>query len=354
MPSPDSYLDRAEAIPPVDKQEFESELQRLVETHWNSPSIIMWVIFNEGQGQFDTPRLTSMVKSLDPSRLVNEASGGNITGAGDVNDLHRYPEPGVRAPTPNQALANGEFGGIGYHVQDHSWDPNGFGYTTVSNPDDLLYLYAEYLNKVKDLRDNKGLSAAVYTELTDVQIEINGLMTYDRIPKVDFAKIAQANHFLLKMPAYTVVVPTSEQIPQGWKFTTTKPSDDWAMPGFDDGQWSGAKGGFGSGSEPIGTSWSTSDIWMRRHFNPGTITTDSIANLVVRDLHMGDVDVFINGVRAYTQRGQSTSWEYRSITSDARASVKPNADNILSVHCTQRAGGQFIDVGLNVRVSADN
>src|ERR1019366_3544403 len=153
---------------------------RLVETHWNNPSIIMWVIFNEGQGQFDTQRLTGMVKSLDPSRLVNEASGGNITGAGDINDLHRYPEPSVRAPTPNQALANGEFGGVGYHVQGHSWDPNGFGYTTVSNPDDLLYLYAEYLNKVKDLRDNKGLSAAVYTELTDVMIEINGLMTYDR------------------------------------------------------------------------------------------------------------------------------------------------------------------------------
>jgi hypothetical protein len=354
MPSPNSYLDRAEAIPPIDKQEFESELQRLVETHWNNPSIIMWVIFNEGQGQFDTQRLTGMVKSLDPSRLVNEASGGNITGAGDINDLHRYPEPSVRAPTPNQALANGEFGGVGYHVQGHSWDPNGFGYTTVSNPDDLLYLYAEYLNKVKDLRDNKGLSAAVYTELTDVMIEINGLMTYDRIPKVDLAKIAQANHFILTMPTYTVVVPTSEQADQNWKLTTTKPAEDWAMPGFVDAQWTEAKGGFGVGNDHAGTSWTSSDIWMRRHFNPGAITAASLANLVVRDMHVGDVEVFINGVLAYTQRGQSTAWEYRSISSDARASVKANADNVLSVHCTKRAENQFIDAGLNVRVSADN
>jgi hypothetical protein len=93
---------------------------------------------------------------------------------------------------------------------------------------------------------------------------------------------------------------------------------------------------------------------MRRHFNPGAITAASLANLVVRDMHVGDVEVFINGVLAYTQRGQSTAWEYRSISSDARASVKANADNVLSVHCTKRAEGQFIDAGLNVRVSADN
>ena len=82
----------------------------MIETHWNSPSIIMWVVFNEGQGEFDAGRLAGMVKALDPSRLVNEASGFNITGAGDVNDLHLYPGPGVRTPTPNQALANGEMG----------------------------------------------------------------------------------------------------------------------------------------------------------------------------------------------------------------------------------------------------
>jgi hypothetical protein len=353
MPSPDSYPDVAQAIPPVDKEEFESELRRLVETHWNSPSIIMWVIFNEGQGQFDTQRLAGMVKALDPSRLVNEASGFNVTRAGDVNDLHLYPGPGVRTPTPNQALANGEFGGIGYRVTGHSWNPNELGNYAASNPDDLLYLYAEYMNDVKDLRDNKGLSAAVYTELTDVMQELVGLMTYDRVPKVDVSKIALANHFMLKMPSYAAVVPTSEQAGQDWRYTTTKPTDDWTTPEYSDVKWLEGKGGFGIGNDHPGTSWTTSDIWMRKHFSPGSMSTDQMANLVVRDIHKGAVEVFINGVRAYSQRGRSNSWEYRSISSEARASIRPNADNILSVHCTREAESQFIDVGLNGRISTD-
>ena len=204
MPSPSSYLDQAEAVPPLDKAEFESELRRMVETHWNHPSIALWTIFNEAQGQFDTPRLVSVVRALDPSRLVNEASGDKITGAGDVNDLHHYPEPGVRSPTPSQALANGEFGGIGNHVQGHSWDEGGFGYTNVSTPNDLLYLYAEYLLQLNELNKDKGLSAAIYTQLTDVMTEVNGLVTYDRVPKIDVAKIAEANHFNLAMPTYSV------------------------------------------------------------------------------------------------------------------------------------------------------
>jgi hypothetical protein len=353
MPSPNSYLDHAEAVPPLDKAEFESELRRMVETHWNYPSIVLWTIFNEAQGQFDTPRMVSVVKALDPSRLVNEASGGKITGAGDVNDLHNYPEPGVRSPTPGQALANGEFGGIGNHVQGHSWDEGGFGYTNVSTPNDLLYLYAEYLLQLKELHNDKGLSAAVYTQLTDVMTEVNGLLTYDRVPKIDVAKIAEANHFNLAMPTYSVVVPTSEQTSQTWKYTTEKASEDWAMPAYNDSQWAEGKGGFGNSGTNGAAAWKTSDIWLRRTFNPGALTADQIANLVVRDLHLGYVEVLINGVRAYSQQGQSHSWEYRGVASDARASVKPNSENVLAVHCTRRGDDQFIDAGLDVRVISE-
>jgi hypothetical protein len=217
----------------------------------------------------------------------------------------------------------------------------------------LLYLYAEYMNDVKDLRDNKGLSAVVYTELTDVMQELVGLMTYDRVTKVDVAKIALANHFMLKMPSYAAVVPTSEQAGQDWRYTTTKPTGDWTTPGYNDAQWLEGRGGFGIGNNHAGTSWTTSDIWMRRHFNPGSMSTDQIANLVVRDIHMGAVEVFINGVRAFSQRGRSNSWEYRSMSSEARASVRLNADNILSVHCTRDAESQFIDAGLSGRIVTD-
>jgi hypothetical protein len=158
---------------------------------------------------------------------------------------------------------------------------------------------------------------------------------------------------MLKMPTYTAVVSTSDEAGQDWRYTTTKPTNDWATPGYSDAQWLEGKGGFGIGSDHAGTSWTTSDIWMRKHFNPGSMSTDQIANLVVRDIHMGTVEVFINGVRAYTSRGQNSSWEYRGISSEARASIRPNADNVLSVHCARGTESQFIDAGLNERVSAD-
>lgn len=242
--------------------------------------------------------------------------------------------------------------GIGYKVAGHIWNANEVGNYTASSPDDLLYLYAEYMNDVKDLRDKKGLSAVVYTEITDVIQELVGLMTYDRVPKVDPAKIALANHFMLKMPSYIAVVPTSEQTGQDWRYTTTKPADNWTTAGYSDAQWLEGKGGFGAGTDHAGTSWTTSDIWMRRHFTPGSVSADQAANLVLRDLHMGAVEVFINGVRAYSQRGRSNSWEYRGISSEARTSIRANADNVLSVHCARAANSQFIDVGLSERIGA--
>ena len=350
MPSADSYPWQVETVPPVDKTEFESELKRMVETHWNSPSIISWTVFNEAQGQYDSARLAGMVKSLDPSRLVNEASGGAYTGSGDLNDLHQYPEPGIRAATPNQAAVNGEYGGIGYQVPGHTWTGSEGTYTNVSTPDDLLYLYAEYISKVKKLDEEQGLSATVYTEITDVMTEINGLLTYDRIPKVPIGKIYQANHSTLPMPDYRVVVPSSEKERQPWKYTTTKPADDWASSEFDDAPWKKGPGGFGSAKDAAATSWTTHDIWMRRHFNPGSLSADQFANLVAHDLHHGEVQIYINGVLAYAQGGDSDSWEHRGLSSAARAAVHANADNVLAVHGVRGHRDQFVDAGLDLRI----
>jgi hypothetical protein len=212
MPSPNSYLglQPINYDPALDKQEFESELQRMIETHWNSPAIVAWTLFNEAQGQFDPGRLVDEVRSLDPTRLVDEASGWNITGAGDLEDVHSYPAPNIRPATPNQALVDGEFGGIGEVVAGHAWQTRGDGYINAATPDDLLYLYAEYLDLAKHYRDANGLAGVVYTQLTDVEQEMNGLLTYDRIPKVEPARIAQANRFELPLPKYVALVPTSE------------------------------------------------------------------------------------------------------------------------------------------------
>ena len=193
MPSANSYPMKDQKVPPMDKVAYERELTRLVEHLRNTPSIIMWDNFNEGQGQYDSKRLVELVKKLDPTRLVNEASGGGYTGSGDVYDQHNYPAPGCPPPNKDQALACGEYGGIAFRLPSHMWTDTGFGYTEVKTPKELEELYTKFAKQVKEFREEKGLSAAVYTEITDVMIELNGLLTYDRVPKMDVGKIAEAN-----------------------------------------------------------------------------------------------------------------------------------------------------------------
>jgi hypothetical protein len=353
MPSANSYLPGDAPHPPVDKPEYEAELRDLVTTHWNSPSIIMWDIFNEGQGQYDTSRLVSLVKTLDPSRLVNQASGGGYADAGDVLDVHSYPPPNCPAPSATQALACGEYGGIGLVVSGHTWRPTGGGYTNVKTGADLEELYGEFANQLKTFRDQRGMSAAVYTQITDVETELNGLLNYDRTFKCDPAQIARANRFQYPVPTYREIVPTSEKASRTWRYTTTLPPPDWFRPSFDDSVWAQGKGGFGTeppGHGPVGTPWTTGDIWLRRTFNPGALTPQQVARLVFRDYHDEDIDVYINGVPAYSARGYISSYEHRPLSQAAKQSLVPNADNQIAVHCHQTEGGQYIDVGIFERI----
>jgi beta-galactosidase/beta-glucuronidase len=169
-------------------RQFETELRAMIETHRNHPSVIMWVVFNEGWGQYDTARLTNWVKQLDPSRLVSNASGWTDRKVGDIIDMHNYPGPGSPAPEAARAAVLGEFGGLGLGVDGHRWVEKNWGYRGVADSKDLTRKYLELWQKVQKLRDEKGLSAAVYTQLTDVETECNGLMTYDRaVMKVDAA-----------------------------------------------------------------------------------------------------------------------------------------------------------------------
>ncbi|WP_020531981.1 glycoside hydrolase family 2 protein [Flexithrix dorotheae] len=153
------------------------------------PSIVVWVPFNEAWGQFKTVEITKWTQEFDPTRLVNSASGGNYFQVGDILDLHHYPEP--RMPRADifgkdQSVVLGEFGGLGLPVEKHTWqEKDNWGYRSFTNKKDLTERYASYINALEKLI-GKGLSAAVYTQTTDVEVEINGLMTYDReIIKVD-------------------------------------------------------------------------------------------------------------------------------------------------------------------------
>ncbi|MCX6995671.1 MAG: chitobiase/beta-hexosaminidase C-terminal domain-containing protein [Kiritimatiellaeota bacterium] len=165
---------------PADKTQFELELRRMIETRYNHPSIIMWVIFNEGWGQHDTERLAGLVKTWDPHRVINEASGGMFKGAGDVIDDHLYPFPPGPKPTATRASVAGECGGLGMNVKDHTWNDAGWGYRSSENEEELAILYEQVIASGLRLARENGISGVVYTQLSDIETENNGLMTYDR------------------------------------------------------------------------------------------------------------------------------------------------------------------------------
>ena len=166
-----------------DAAQFEWELRRMVDSHYNAPSIVMWVPFNEGWGQYDTCRITDFVKKLDPDRLVNPTSGWTLRPCGDIYDIHTYHVDLTVPPSAlDRATVVGEFGGIGYPINENLWNPEmrNWGYQTYYNAEDLLKNYIYKFNQIVEMKEKNGLSAAVYTQTTDVEGEINGLMTYDR------------------------------------------------------------------------------------------------------------------------------------------------------------------------------
>jgi beta-galactosidase/beta-glucuronidase len=179
-----------------DKKEFEHELRRMIATHRNHPCIVMWVVFNEGWGQFDTERLTALVKELDPTRLVDNATGWTDKNVGDVIDMHKYPGPASPPAEENRAAVLGEFGGLKLTVPGHTWAKKSWGYKETGTAKALTSAYVDLLTKALELKKT-GLSAVVYTQITDVETECNGLMTYDRaIVKPDSKAVAAANRKL--------------------------------------------------------------------------------------------------------------------------------------------------------------
>src|ERR1035441_10259499 len=198
MPSGDKYIGpKAPDITrtPESAKEYEQELTALVRGRGNHPCIVMWVPYNEGWGQWDTARVVAMIKKLDPSRLVDNTSDWSDRGVGDVNDLHKYPGPGSPEPEANRAVVLGEFGGLGLPVRGHTWQSEkNWGYRSFTDAESLTAAYVDLAAKLFPLIDEKGLSAAVYTQTTDVEVEVNGLMTYDReLVKMGLDKVAAAN-----------------------------------------------------------------------------------------------------------------------------------------------------------------
>ncbi len=191
----DRYYTASELVrTPESEEAYRTEWKAIIENLYSHPCIVTWVPFNEAWGQFKTVEIAEWTKNLDPTRLVNPASGGNFFPVGDMLDIHNYPEPRMTLFDGNRATVLGEYGGLGLVVEDHTWvkDRN-WGYVQYKSPEEVTDAYIELAEKLKRLIPS-GFSAAVYTQTSDVEIEVNGLMTYDRkVIKLNTERIRKVN-----------------------------------------------------------------------------------------------------------------------------------------------------------------
>ena len=351
MPSGDKYIG-SRAPDHVRTEEssrnFYRELGALIDGRRQHPCIVAWVPFNEGWGQFDTNRVLAWVAKRDPTRLVDGPSGWTDRGTGDMHDIHRYPGPAMPKLEERRAAVLGEFGGLGLPIEGHLWwNKRNWGYRNFK---DRASLQAAYEGLMRRLRRDyaRGLAAAVYTQTTDVEGEVNGLMTYDReILKLDTERVRRLHEaFYAPPPVFstTTVLPTSERRAQTWRYTFAAPRGDWWRPGFDDDSWKQGPGGFGRKNTPgamVRTAWTGSDIWLRKSF---VAEKSGREGLHLRIHHDEDARIYLNGHGVAYLEGYTRSYVEVPAADLARHLVA--GENHIAVHCHQTGGGQFIDVGI--------
>lgn len=195
------YFDGVELLrSPESEANYRKEWKEIMDYLYSYPSIGVWVPFNEAWGQFKTKEIAEWTKQYDPSRLVNPASGGNHYPVGDMLDLHNYPQPDMYLYDGQRPTVLGEYGGIGWANKEHLWEPDrNWGYVQFNSSDEVTNEYIKYAEQLKQMI-RQGFSAAVYTQTTDVEVEVNGLMTYDRaVIKIDEDRVRKVNQEICNM-----------------------------------------------------------------------------------------------------------------------------------------------------------
>src|SRR5581483_5274883 len=325
---------------------FEIELRRMIEGLYNHPAIVQWVLFNEGWGQYDTERLVAEIKQWDPQRLVDDAAGWTDRQVGDIIDSHSYPEPPAGEPDTQRASVLGEFGGVGYRVEGHTWSSESWGYQAAGVPEGVTAWYLHLMRSVWRLKEKAGYCASVYTQISDVETECNGLLTYDRaVAKVDPSDLKLANQETPVMTRANLILPNALHGNPQWRYTTAAPGQDWLQPGFDDSSWQKGYSGFGGTNFPhaqVATPWNGTDIWLRRELN---LASTNVTNLKLEMFYDDDAEVYFNGVLACSRRGYLIDYACFDVLPAAASALRAGA-NLIAVHCHQKGGGQFIDVGV--------
>jgi hypothetical protein len=242
----------------------------------------------------------------------------------------------------------GEFGGLGLPLEGHTWQAkDNWGYRSYKTKEELNDAFAALYDRMPELIE-RGLSAAVYTQTTDVEIEVNGLLTYDReVLKIDAETALEAHRGLSRrIKEVVTVLPTSEQEGQKWRYTTTKPAEGWMKTDFDDAKWTEGIGGFGERSTPgskVRTEWKSADIWLRKSVE---MPKREWNKPMLRAHWDEDTEVYFNGVLAARMSGYSVDYGRVGLTKAGRAELTKGKPLQISVHTHQTGGGQYIDLGI--------
>ena len=349
-------------------QNFYRENEMLIEATRQHPCIGAWVVINEGWGQHTehgmahTHRAVNSVINAnhDPGRFVHAVTGWTDVEMGDFLDVHSYPSPNAATNPVNERVAScGEFGGINLFIENHMWAGSDVNYTTVEDADTYTNLYDRYTDRLGELQKEKGLWMSVYTQITDVEQECNGILTYDRkVLKVSPEQQASMKAKILRTVNYrykdatTVVSAGDESSSIQWKYTTTEPAEDWFTEDFDITGWKTGSAGFGGGGR---TSWSSSDIWIRRSFKIRNFDASNLNELRLWLFHDEDAEIYINGKLAAKMTGYNTKYEQWPLLPEALQALRlDGTDNLIAIHCKQTTGGQFIDCGLKMRTYTSN
>ena len=307
MVSPTKFIDTKSNLNPSD---FELEHNITVDQLYNHPSIIQWVLFNESWGQYDTERLTAALKAKDPTRLVINASGWHDKKVGDIRDFHDYTiHPAVALVNKNddRAMVLGEAGGIDLLIPGHLWTPDLKGGTKiktdwsidfkkgiVKSSDELIEKYKILLDDLFQLK-KYGLNAVVYTQISDVEDEISGWMTYDRkvskLPETTFAALHE--QFFKPTMTGKFILPLSINEPQQWNYSFTAPSNDWIknlmLSDFKTGM---APFGIESNNvHKVNTPWNTNSLFLNKEFTLSSVPS----KLSLIACNTGITEVYING-----------------------------------------------------------
>ncbi len=334
----------------VSAAQFEAELREMIDSFHHFPSIVVWVPFNEGWGQYDTPRIADWIKQYDPSRLLNATSGWTDRGVGDIFDAHIYPGPGIEQDVgTGRATVLGEFGGLGWPVEGHLWwDKRNWGYRTLQSRESLNRKYEEVVGNAVGLR-GFGMAAAVYTQTTDVEGEVNGLMTYDReIIKFE-PPLLEKIHARLYAPAPVAMIltPTSKRARESWRYSLADPGPRWAALEFDTSGLRLGAGPFQNGNNalfPTGTKWEQGEIWIRREFSlseaPNNLWLEILENVTSGAVYLNGAEVLrLDNPRARHRH-------YTNYDLSAHAGTLRAGKNVIAIHARRDDGDPAIDAGL--------